>query len=84
MKKYFFSLALILAMGLTASAQESLFKYGPDSDEYRTESDGGPSLILPGSHGMTEDAGATPLGMGTTILLGMGAAYLISKKRRKE
>ena len=40
-------------------------------------------LLLPGGHGDDGDAGA-PLGSGVVVLLGMGAAYLVSKKRKDD
>ena len=43
------------------------------------------SLMLPTSHGDNGDAGAdAPLGSGVVVLLGLGAAYLVGKKRREE
>ena len=45
----------------------------------------GLSLLLPTSHGDDGDAGAdAPLGSGVVVLLGLGAAYLVGKKRREE
>ena len=83
MKKIFLSLALVLAMGLTVSAQ-SLFNYGPDSDANQPTRET-MGLMLPSSHGEPGDQNGTdtPLGTGTAILLGLGAAYMITKKRKK-
>jgi len=39
-------------------------------------------LILPINHGLEGDSDA-PLGGGMVVLLGMGGAYLVAKKRRK-
>lgn len=39
-------------------------------------------LILPINHGLEGDSVA-PLGGGVVVLLGMGGAYLVAKKRRK-
>lgn len=85
MKKSFLTLALLLGLMTAASAQDrGLFNRGPEtggmdySTEYRES-----GLVLPGSHGSNQDATA-PLGTGTALLLGMGAAYLVSKKRREE
>ena len=48
---------------------------------------GGPrsgfSPLLP-AHGTNGDADATPLGSGALLLIGMGAAYAVAKKKRKE
>lgn len=85
MKKSFLTLALLLGLMTAASAQDrGLFNRGPEtggmdySSEYRES-----GLVLPGSHGSNQDATA-PLGTGTALLLGMGAAYLVAKKRREE
>ena len=40
-------------------------------------------LNLPGTHGETGDQD-TPLGSGIALLAGLGAAYLVGKKRREE
>ena len=38
-------------------------------------------LLLPNSHGQETDSGA-PLGSGVVVLLGLGGAYLVAKKRK--
>ena len=44
----------------------------------------GLSLLLPTSHGDNGDAGAdAPLGSGVVVLLGLGAAYAMKKRREK-
>jgi hypothetical protein len=40
-------------------------------------------LVLPTEHGATDDANA-PLGSGIAVLMGLGAAYLINRKRKEE
>ena len=48
---------------------------------------GGPrSTLLPllPTHGTNEDADAVPLGSGALLLIGMGAAYAVAKKKGKE
>lgn len=42
----------------------------------------GIGLFLPGGHGGDGDVEA-PLGSGVVVLLGMGAAYLVAKKRKE-
>jgi len=42
------------------------------------------SLLLPGSHGATEDTNALPLGSGIAVLMGLGAAYLVGKRRKED
>jgi LPXTG-motif cell wall-anchored protein len=87
MKNLFITLALILGLSLVADAQQGgLFGKGPMRESYETQTqsrEGG--LMLPSSHGETGDqSGDAPLGTGTAIFLGLGAAYLVSKKRREE
>ena len=40
-------------------------------------------LVLPGSHGQTDDSNA-PLGSGIAVLMGLGAAYTLKKRREKD
>ena len=48
-------------------------------DEYRD----GLELSLPGTHGESGDSNGTPLGSGVAVLLGLGGAYLVAKKRKE-
>ena len=44
-----------------------------------------PLLGLPDEHGLYEDVdGEAPLGSGVAVLLGLGGAYLVAKKRKEE
>ncbi len=88
MKKTLLTIVIVLGMTIGAMAQENggMFQRGAMPDEMNYEygnnnRDGG--LILPYSHGETSDAGA-PLGSGIAVLLGLGGAYLVAQKRRKE
>ena len=88
MKKLFFTLALILGLAAAVSAQDEsgLFGYGPTREGYQDYSSDYQTrgfLGLPGSHGADTDVTA-PLGMGTAVLIGLGAAYAMTKKNRKE
>ena len=87
MKKTLTTLTILLGMALCATAQNGggLFQRGSMPDEayyedYNTR-DGG--LILPGGHGQNTDADA-PLGSGIAVLLGLGAAYALGKRRKEE
>ncbi len=42
-----------------------------------------PGLMLPGEHGLTQDQD-TPLGSGIAVLMGLGAAYLVGKRRKED
>ena len=52
---------------------------------FTREGDGNSGLVLPDSHGGTGDTSAdAPLGSGIAVLMGLGAAYLINRKRKEE
>ena len=80
------TLALLLGLMTAASAQDrGLFNRGPETEgNFASNRTGESGLILPGSHGSNTDTDAVPMGTGTALLLGMGAAYLVAKKNRKE
>ena len=88
MKKATTIIAILLGMTLGAMAQQNgggLFRRGmvPDETYYggvnRTET----GLMLPVTHGEATDQNGTPIGSGIAILVGLGAAYVM-KKRREE
>ena len=83
MKKFLFSIALTITLGLTASAQfnnDGFFNNWDDSDRF---SEGGFSFVLPASHGFGEDTPSAPIGSGFLILTALGAGYALKKKREK-
>ena len=82
MKKLALAFAIVLGMTISVSAQEGgLFGKGATRDEigYGTR-DG--AIGLPSQHGATSDQGA-PLGSGIAVLVGLGAAYAMTKKNKK-
>lgn len=87
MKKLAITLAIVLGMTFTVSAQGGgMFGYGAVGDEAMA-SDGFQErsftgIALPSSHGLSSDVNA-PLGSGIAVLIGLGAAYAMSKKRKK-
>ena len=90
MKKLALTIAIVLGLSMTTFANPDgggLFQRGEVSPETNTIY--GNSLditpLLPG-HGFTgnKDANETPLGSGIAVLLGLGAAYAVGKKRREE
>lgn len=88
MKKLTLTLAIIFGITLGVSAQNGggLFQRGamPEEAGYENSYDrtsGG--LVLPGAHGETNDADA-PLGSGIAVLVGLGAAYALSKKHKED
>ena len=87
MKKLVLTVAIVLGLGMTSFADPNgggLFQRGntPENPE-NINRDGG--LVTPGlpGHGATTNQDA-PVGSGITVLLGLGAAYLVGKKRREE
>ena len=92
MKKAIITLAIILGLGMGGFAQygteeyageRGLFGLGLGIFQDRTEGEEDPFLSLPDSHGEDDDQNA-PLGNGVAILFGLGAAYLVGKKRKEE
>jgi hypothetical protein len=86
MKKLALTIAIVLGLSLTTFANNDggLFQRGasePNSGIYGTR-DGILGPNLPG-HGETGDVDA-PLGSGIAVLLGLGAAYMVAKKRNED
>ena len=97
MKKIVTTLTVILALGMTSFAQDftffggemyqekgGLFNRGEDLFEYdeeqlRTEYDG---PMIGFNHGLEDDQNG-PLGSGVAMLVSLGAAYLVGKKRKE-
>ena len=91
MKKLVLTIAVVLGMTLGASAQffgdngqsnqgGGLFGRG-NTPQY--EDEGGLSTPLLPLHGQTNNQDATPLGSGALLLIGFGAAYAASKRRKE-
>jgi len=95
MKKTIVAIAILLGIGLSGMAQEGggmlrrsqEYEQGRNANRmgYRATGDG-IGLALPTTHGGSGDVEADPLplGSGVAVLLGLGAAYLVGKKRREE
>ena len=88
MKKLALTIAIVLGLSLSSFAEYGggLFQRGVVSDEeyygmgYRNTNPMMPVLPYHDLNG-NQDA---PLGSGIAVLLGLGAAYLVSKKRKEE
>ena len=89
MKKLALTIAIVLGLGMTTFADPNgggLFQRGVVSDEeyygmgYRNTNPMMPVLPYHDLNG-NQDA---PLGSGIAVLLGLGAAYLVSKKRKED
>jgi len=86
MKKILFTIALIITLGLTASAQfnnittDAFFN---DWEQSERLMDGGFSFVLPASHGFGADTPSAPLGSGLLVLTALGAGYAVKYRRKK-
>ena len=81
MKKLALTIGIVLTMGLCASAQSLLQK--EEELDFR-DSPRATVPVIP-SYGQTGDGDATtPLGSGIAVLLGLGAAYVVAKKRKED
>lgn len=81
MKRTILTLAILMTMAFTATAQrDAFFKWNDADDEiYRNTSEPGFDFNLPQAHGLENDSTA-PLGSGLIILGALGAGYAIKKK----
>ena len=93
MKKLILTSAIILGITLTTFADGGLFnrannfKNGSSgySVYFTTKDTGSEEVITPllPNHG-SDDNAAAPLGSGVAMLLGLGAAYAVAKKRNEK
>ena len=89
MKKLALTLAIVLTMGLGAMAQDGgLLNRGVSFDKQQKSGLRGegdvPGLPGGGSNFGSDENQDAPLGSGVAVLLGLGAAYLVGKKRNEE
>lgn len=90
MKKLALTIAIVFGLSVGAFAQYfnnqgGLFQLGPEPREYTNlNRDTYAPLVMP-DHGVNYDQGAqdAPLGSGIAVLIGLGAAYLVGKKRKE-
>jgi hypothetical protein len=84
MKKLALTIAIVLTMGLGAFAQHSLL------GKSNAERSGSRDITTPAimeTHDHTEDVdgnGKVSLGSGIAVLLSLGSAYVVAKKRKEE
>ena len=86
MKKLALTIAIALTMGLSVYAQEGgLLNRGVTFDKQQDKGMMKGDVVSPGvpGHGSDTDEPA-PLGSGVAVMLGLGAAYLVGKKRNEE
>ena len=86
MKKLIMTTALVFGLGMTIFAQDAAIEekglFGRGEGIYRSEEK---TLVTPGlpNHGESENQDA-PLGSGIAVLMGLGAAYMVGKKRKED
>ena len=94
MKKLALTIALLLGITMTTFADGGLFKRGYNAQNgssgynyfgAKTEGDnaGGMAMPMLPNHGESGNQPA-PVGSGIAMLVGLGAAYMVAKKRREE
>ena len=95
MKKLTLTLAIILGISMTSFADGGLFNRGYNAkngfsgytyfntNEFGVRENEGVNTPLLPSHGENTNQPA-PLGSGIVLLAGLGAAYMVAKKRREE
>ena len=90
MKKLIMTIAIVLGMGMASFAQEvevyeekglfgmgkGIFRGGEKLED--------PFLNLPDLDYQNEDNEEAPLGSGIAVLMGLGAAYLVGKRRKED
>ena len=85
MKKLALTIAIVLGLGLTTFADPNgggVFGRGESNDRTETNSNlfAGPKLP---NHGQSTNQNA-PLGSGIAVLTALGAAYMVTKKRKEQ
>ena len=88
MKKQIITIAILLGIGLTGLAQGDnhqggMFQRGAEPREYSGGLRDPDIPMLPTEHGQNGDQ-TSPLGSGIVALVGLGAAYLVGKRRKEE
>ena len=85
MKKLALTIAIVLGLGLTSFAGNDggLFKRGATAE--KADNRVGSGVFAPGLPNHGEDTNqSAPLGTGIAVLAGLGAAYLIGKRRKED
>ena len=95
MKKLALTIAILLGITMTSFADGGLFHRGNNAKngfsgytyfnatEYDNREDGGINTPMLPAHGENTNQPA-PVGSGIVVLMGLGAAYMVAKKRKDE
>lgn len=81
MKKILFTIALVITMVFSASAQDGFFRASKDNYGDRTDVSGTKPALPGGPVGSVNADQPAPLGSGLIVLTALGAGYAISRKR---
>ena len=93
MKKILLTIAIVLGVSMTALAafennhNGGLFGRGLEPREQIFQGNRENTPLLPTQHGLIEHQDgddSVPMGSGIAILMGLGAAYLVGKKRKED
>ena len=87
MKKLVLTTVLLLGIGITTFAapnEEGLFKRGKASEIYYNRVDREVYGPMFPDHNVNGNQSAAPVGTGIALLAGLGAAYLVAKKRKED
>ena len=91
MKKLIITTAIILGLGMTSFADGNqskggIFQRGATPEGYEMGYRDNTTPMLPSQHGLVDhqDSNNSPLGSGAAVLIGLGAAYLVAKKRKED
>ena len=89
MKKLIMTIAIVLGMGMSTFAQEvEVYEekglFGLGKGIFRGGEGEDPLLNLPELDYETQQNAEAPLGSGIAVLMGLGAAYLVGKRRKED
>lgn len=93
MKKILLTIAIVVGMSITALAafednhKGGLFGRGLEPREQYAKGNREGTPFLPTQHGLGDHQDAddsVPMGTGIAVLMGLGAAYLVGKKRKED
>ena len=91
MKKLAITIAIVFGMSMMSFAdgnhQGGLFQRGATQEGYAMYNRDSNIPMLPSQHGLGDHQDAddsVPMGTGIAVLMGLGAAYLVGKKRKED
>lgn len=92
MKKLAITIAIVFGMSMMSFAdgnhpQGGLFQRGATQEGYSMQKRDSNIPMLPSQHGLGNHQDAddsVPMGTGIAVLMGLGAAYLVGKKRKED